>query len=65
VSPPHAPSREAFLATLRPDPGTRARARGWALWKAAIGLAGHAAGPPSDAAALRRTLEAVIADARS
>ena len=37
-------SREAFRAGLALDDGTWARARGWALWKAAIMLAGFSDG---------------------
>jgi len=55
-------AREAFRRALPLDPGTWARARGWALWKALITLADRrpaTATPWSDA---RRTLAAVIGD---
>lgn len=34
-------SRERFMAALPLDPGTWARARGWALWKALIDIPGR------------------------
>ena len=50
-------SREAFREGLALDDETWARARGWALWKAAIKLASRAVGPREPALHLR-----VIAD---
>lgn len=64
------PSRERFRAVVDADPGTWARARGWALWKALIALplpAGHPArtgvqaGWRWDAA---RVVEEVLAEVR-
>jgi aminoglycoside phosphotransferase (APT) family kinase protein len=55
-------SRHAFFRALRPDDETVARGRGWALWKAAIILAGHCEGDTHES---RRTLEEVLADYRS
>jgi aminoglycoside phosphotransferase (APT) family kinase protein len=48
-------SREAFMERLELDRGTRARARGWALWKAMTTLAGTVGtdGRRADAAAVR------------
>jgi aminoglycoside phosphotransferase (APT) family kinase protein len=50
--------REAFRSAVGQDPATWARARGWALWKALIGLAAdekHAAGN-------RRVIDEILAD---
>jgi aminoglycoside phosphotransferase (APT) family kinase protein len=41
-----APARAAFRAALGLDAGTWARARGWALWKAALILSGRSAPQP-------------------
>lgn len=56
--------REAFREAIGQDAATWGRARGWALWKALIMLAG---GPPShvETAQAPRVLEAVIADHRA
>jgi aminoglycoside phosphotransferase (APT) family kinase protein len=51
-------SREAFRATLGVDDAMLARARGWALWKALITLAGD----PDGNGASRHALEQVLAD---
>jgi aminoglycoside phosphotransferase (APT) family kinase protein len=56
------PARAAFRARLGLDPETWARARGWALWKAAITLAKAPGTDESKAAAARRVLDAVIAE---
>jgi aminoglycoside phosphotransferase (APT) family kinase protein len=40
------PSRECFMAALPFDPGTWARARGWALWKALIDIPGRPVDDP-------------------
>lgn len=54
-------SRDAFREALPLDAATWARARGWALWKALITLAGRV--PGDGARQARRVMEAVIADA--
>ncbi len=41
-------SRAAFRAALPDDPATWARARGWALWKAAITLAAGGSSHPAE-----------------
>jgi len=51
-------SREAFRRTVDQDPGTWARARGWALWKALIVLADD----PSTAAINQHVIEQVLTD---
>jgi aminoglycoside phosphotransferase (APT) family kinase protein len=48
-------SREVFRAGIGVDPGTWARGRGWALWKALIGYA-------SGAAAEKRVIDEILAD---
>lgn len=67
-------SRRAFRAALALDDAAWARARGWALWKAAVTLAReHGAGQDAVSAALRwgwrlslhDLIEDVVADARS
>ncbi len=67
-------SRKAFRAALALSDATWARARGWALWKAAITLAReHGSGQDAASAALRwgwgqsprDLIEDVVADARS
>jgi len=45
-------SREAFRAALQFDPGTWARARGWALWKALISIPGRPIDDPGRTGAL-------------
>lgn len=54
-------ARAAFRAALAPDPGTWARGRGRALWKALLTLS---AGTEVDAAGIvqRRVIDAVLAD---
>lgn len=52
-------SREAFRRTVDQDPGTWARARGWALWKALIVLADPA---PSNDEVNQYVIEQVLAD---
>lgn len=56
-----APVRAVFREALAVDPGTWARGRGWALWKALITLAAPDGGGAHGAGA-RRTLEAALAD---
>ncbi|NDL55864.1 aminoglycoside phosphotransferase family protein [Phytoactinopolyspora mesophila] len=61
-------SREAFRAAVGQDPGTWARARGWALWKALIVLAANvdAASGTAEAAVAeeqRHVIDEVLADA--
>ena len=55
--------REAFRSALPLDPGTWARARGWALWKLLLICSGRAAADPATVArsfaALEEILEAV------
>lgn len=54
-------SRTAFRDTLALDPDTWARARGWALWKALILLAGFSGDHP-DTPRAGAVLDAVLAD---
>lgn len=56
-------SREAFRTALSVDAATWARGRGWALWKALIGLAAEIDTNPA-AATTRRVIDHVIADHR-
>lgn len=58
----HGESREAFRATVGQDAGTWARARGWALWKALIGLADDIDVNPELAAVQCRVIDEVVAD---
>ncbi|ERK70145.1 hypothetical protein N136_03522, partial [Leifsonia aquatica ATCC 14665] len=51
------PARTAFRDAVALDDATWARARGWALWKAAITLRDHPADPGS-----RTTLRRLLAD---
>ncbi|MEV5750269.1 aminoglycoside phosphotransferase family protein [Actinoallomurus sp. NPDC052308] len=51
-------SRETFRSAVDQDPGTWARARGWALWKALLGLTGNG----SDAADDHHVVDQVLAD---
>lgn len=55
-----APHREAFRAALQPDPGTWARGRAWALWKALIVTAGLSQTSALETAQAERTLDAVV-----
>ena len=55
-------SRDRFRAELGVDPGTWARGRGWALWKALISLVGHLENDAPDAALARNDIEQLIAD---
>ena len=55
-------SRAAFRATLAPDPGSWARGRGWALWKALITLAEHLNTDPSKAAEARRVIDEILSE---
>lgn len=54
-------AREAFRRTVDADAGTWARARGWALWKAALLAATGQVTHPADAAPFE-VIEAVITD---
>lgn len=54
-------SQQRFRAALPLDPGTWARARGWALWKALITLAGTGGSDPARRDAARIELDAVLA----
>lgn len=56
-------ARAAFLDTLDPDRATRARGRGWALWKALITLAGAGSSPRALQAA--QVIESALADGRT
>lgn len=58
------PGREAFRTALPYDPGTWARARGWALWKALITVAGRALEGSEEAALSWRVLGLVLEDHR-
>lgn len=55
-------SREAFRAALSVDPGTWARGRGWAIWKALITLAGHVDAGTGQAEAVVAAAERVLVD---
>ena len=55
-------SREAFRAGLALDDGTWARARGWALWKAAIMLAGFSDGKLGEQTYHRGVIAEVLAE---
>ena len=55
--------RERFVSTLSLDQECWQRARGWALWKAAIVLAGEAA-PAAHVAVSKRVLDTLISDVR-
>jgi len=54
-------SREAFHAALPLDPGTWARGRAWALWKALIVAAGFVETNAVESAHSRRTIDEVTA----
>jgi aminoglycoside phosphotransferase (APT) family kinase protein len=56
-------ARAVFRAEVAADAAMWARARGWALWKAALILAGGAAPPPAEAPP-RSVIAAVIAEHR-
>lgn len=56
------PSREVFRQRVRQDDATWARARGWALWKALIGLAADIDSDELAAVASRRVIDDVLAD---
>jgi aminoglycoside phosphotransferase (APT) family kinase protein len=58
----HGPSREAFRAAVDQDPATWARARGWALWKSLLVLAGTIDGDPAQADVNRHVINEVLAD---
>jgi aminoglycoside phosphotransferase (APT) family kinase protein len=55
-------SRESFRKALPLDSGTWARARAWALWKAAILVAGHADTNAPESAHSLRILQDVLAE---
>lgn len=60
-------SRDAFRAALAADPGTLARGRAWALWKALITLVGQLdgeelGGDPAGAATNRQVIDEIIVD---
>jgi len=54
--------RDAFRRRVDQDPGTWARARGWALWKALIGLAERIDTDERAAAVDHAVIDAVLAD---
>lgn len=54
------PSREAFREVVGQDDATWARARGWALWKALLGLTGSAA--DTERATVERKVIAAVLD---
>ncbi|MEV4626067.1 aminoglycoside phosphotransferase family protein [Micromonospora sp. NPDC049523] len=56
------PSREAFRTALDVDPGTWARGRAWALWKALIVFAGLAGAHPGRQAAEKLILDDILAE---
>jgi aminoglycoside phosphotransferase (APT) family kinase protein len=56
-------SREAFRRAIGQDDGTWARARGWVLWKALLGLAGSIDTDIELADLNRRLIDAVVAEA--
>jgi aminoglycoside phosphotransferase (APT) family kinase protein len=55
-------SREAFRARLDVDPGTWARGRGWALWKALIIFAGALQSDHAAAAEAKRVIDEVLTE---
>jgi aminoglycoside phosphotransferase (APT) family kinase protein len=55
-------SRKAFRSALPLDPGTWARGKGWALWKALITLAGQRRSSPLEEAKVRRVLNEAVAE---
>jgi aminoglycoside phosphotransferase (APT) family kinase protein len=55
-------SREAFRARLGVDPGTWARGRGWALWKALISYAGALHGDHAAAATATRVIDEILTE---
>ena len=57
-------ARETFCAALSVDPGTWARARGWALWKALIVMADLSNANPGDPVQPADIAATVIADHR-
>ncbi len=57
-------AREAFRSAVGLDRGTWARARGWALWKSLIMMAGHAHAKPWEEQNARHVLDEVMADHR-
>ncbi|MBG6136210.1 aminoglycoside phosphotransferase family protein [Longispora fulva] len=55
-------SREAFRARVDVDPGTWARGRGWALWKALIIYARALHDDPAAAAEVKRVIDEVLTE---
>lgn len=55
-------SREAYRARLDIDPGTWARGRGWALWKALVVYAGALHGDRAAVAWARRIIDEVLTE---
>jgi len=58
-------SRETFREAVGLDTATWARARGWALWKALITLAGFTSAQADAIALSRRVIDALLAEHRS
>ena len=56
------PSRGAFRAAVGHESATWARARGWALWKALLGLADAVDTDPARVESERRLIEKVLSD---
>jgi aminoglycoside phosphotransferase (APT) family kinase protein len=56
------PSRETFRARLDVDPGTWARGRAWALWKALIVYAGALRGDRAVAAEAGRVIDEIVTE---
>jgi aminoglycoside phosphotransferase (APT) family kinase protein len=55
-------SRRAFRQAVRQDDGAWARARGWALWKALLVLAGSIDTDPEQAAVNAHVIDEILAD---
>jgi aminoglycoside phosphotransferase (APT) family kinase protein len=55
-------SREAFRSRLDVDPGTWARRRAWALWKALIIYAGALPDDQTTAAEARRVIDEIVSE---
>ena len=58
-------ARPRFRAAVGLDPATWSRARGWALWKAAIVLARGPGANPDEQARARRTLGEILSERRA
>jgi aminoglycoside phosphotransferase (APT) family kinase protein len=58
----HGAARDAFRRTLQVEDATWARGRGWALWKALIGLADALEHDSGDAEGLRQVIAQLVLD---